>query len=466
MQISSKQKLIKALQAIVGRGNVLSSPEDLLCYSYDAAPVQNRLPDVVVFPSSVVDVQNLVKFASNNGLKIVPRGSGTGLSGGTVPIEGGIVMPFTRMNRILEIDSDSFTALVEPGVITANLCSAVEERRLLYPPDPSSAKVCTIGGNVAENAGGLRGLKYGVTKDYVLGLELVLANGDVITTGGKTRKNVAGYDLTALMVGSEGTLAIITKILLRLLPLPETKKTLLATFKRGSDSAACISNILCVNHIIPATLEFLDRITIECINDFLGGVLPANTESMLLIEVDGPKTICEEDADKLIRICKESNAVTVEIAKDSKEAEALTLARRSALPALSRVRPTTILEDVCVPSPRLAEMLDGITLISKRHDIRIGVFGHAGDGNLHPTILTDERDSHEMDRVHKAVTEMFELAVKLGGTITGEHGIGISKMDYLPIQFDSKVLQTMRSVKRLFDPNNIFNPGKIFRSDT
>jgi len=317
LQISNKQKLIKSLEALVGRGNVLSSQEDLLSYSYDASPAKSSLPDLVALPSSVVDVQNLVKFASDNGLKIIPRGAGTGLSGGTIPAEGGMVVPFTKMNHILEIDSDNLTMLVEPGVVTAALCSAVEERQLFYPPDPASIKVCTIGGNVAENAGGLRGLKYGVTKDYVFGMQLVLANGDVITTGGKARKNVAGYNLTALMVGSEGTLGIITKILLRLVPLPEAKKTLLATFKRDSDSASCISNILCVHHMVPATLEFLDKLTMKCINDFLGVGLPADAESMLLIEVDGARTACDEDADKLLRICKESHALTVEIAKDA-----------------------------------------------------------------------------------------------------------------------------------------------------
>jgi len=418
-----------------------------------------------VLPHSVVEVQDVVKFASDNGLKIVPRGAGTGLSGGTVPIERGIVLAFTRMNRILEIDSDNFTALVEPGVITDTLSSVVEEKQLFYPPDPASSRVSTIGGNVAENAGGLRGLKYGVTKDYVLGLEVVLANGNVITTGGKMRKNVAGYDLTALMVGSEGTLGIITKALLRLLPLPEVKKTIVAAFKQASDSTACISDILSVNHIIPATLEFLDRVTIRCVNDFLGAVLPQEAEVTLFIEVDGDKATAEEDAEKTVRICQKNNAITVNMAKDSLEADALTLARRSALPALSRVRPTTILEDVSVPPSKLAEMVNGVALIGKENNIQIGIFGHAGDGNLHPTILTDSRDTGEMERVHKTIAEIFELVVRLGGAITGEHGIGIAKRKYLPMQLDHNALEAMKAIKHAFDPQNILNPGKIFESE-
>lgn len=466
MPASNRDKLVKALEALVGRGNVLSSPEDLLCYSYDASAVRSRLPDFVAFPSSAADVQKLVKFAAANGLKVIPRGAGTGLSGGTIPAEGGIVVPFTRMNHILEIDAENLTALTEPGVVTADLCAAVEARQLFYPPDPGSVKVCTLGGNVAENAGGLRGLKYGVTKDYVLGLELVLPSGDIITTGGKARKDVAGYNLTALMVGSEGTLGIFTRILLKLLPLPEAKRTLLATFRRSSDSASCIANILCVNHIIPATLEFLDRVTMKCINDFLGAKLPADADSMLLIEVDGARSACEEDAGKLLRICRESQAQSVVMARDTQEAEALTLARRSALPALSRARTTTILEDISVPASRLSEMLASIDAAASRYHLQIGVFGHAGDGNLHPTILTDERDRDEMERVHRAVGDIFEVAVQLGGTITGEHGIGISKMAYLPRQLDSRVLATMKSIKHLFNPDNMLNPGKIFTGDT
>lgn len=462
MGIANKGKVIKELKSIVGDGNVLSSPEALLCYSYDGAPVPTRLPDIVAIPSSTDDVQKIVKFASANGIRIIPRGAGTGLTGGSIPVEGGIVIPFTRMNRILEIDSENLMALVEPGVVTGNLCSAVEERHLLYAPDPASFTVCTIGGNVAENAGGLRGRKYGVTKDYVSGLEMVLANGDVITTGGKSRKNVAGYDLTSLMVGSEGTLAIITKILLRLLPLPEAKKTLLASFRRGSDATSCISDILSTHRIVPATLEFLDRTVIKCVNDFAGNILPADADSVLLIEVDGAKASCEEDADKIKNICQQGKAMIVQLAKDTQEADALTLARRSAWSALSRIRPTTILEDATVPVSRLGEMLDGVVLIGEKYNVPIGIFGHAGDGNLHPTILTDERDSDEMKRVHKIIAEIFELAVKLGGTITGEHGVGISKMDYLPLQFDRETLQAMRSIKHAFDPNNVLNPGKIF----
>jgi glycolate oxidase len=454
--------VIKELQRIMGKEAVLTSEEDLLSFSYDAAPVEKHAPGAVVLPVSTEQVQALVKLAKQEGLKLIPRGSGTGLSGGSVPVAGGVVISFTRMNHILEIDTANLTATVEPGVVTAHLAAAVEKLGLFYPPDPGSNSVSTIGGNVAENAGGLRGLKYGVTKDYVLGLDAVMADGEIINLGCKSRKNRAGYDIAALLIGSEGTLAIITRIILRLVPLPAGKKTVLATFNSFSEAADCINRILGIHHIIPATLEFLDSVTMKCVNDFLGNILPANAAAMLLIEVDGAQSAVEADANLLLDICRQAKALTFQLAKDNQESLRLANARRVALPSLSRIKPTTILEDVSVPPSTLTEMLEEINRIRVEFKIDIGVFGHAGDGNLHPTILTDERNPEEMERVHQAVDRIFKKAISLGGVISGEHGIGITKMPYLSLQYQKSTLDTMKRVKQCLDPDNIFNPGKIF----
>jgi glycolate oxidase len=457
--------VFKELQRIMGKEAVLTGDKDLWSYSYDAAPLEKHLPEAVVLPVSVDQVQALVKLARSQGLKLIPRGAGTGLSGGSIPVAGGIVVGFANMNHILEIDCLNLTATVEPGVITVNLATEVEKLGLYYPPDPGSNNVSTLGGNVAENAGGLRGLKYGVTKDYVLGLEAVMADGEIINLGCKSRKNRAGYDITSLLVGSEGTLGIITRILLRLVPLPASKKTVLATFDSFDHAADCINNILGVHHIIPATLEFLDSVTMKCVNAYLGNILPAEAAVMLLIEVDGPTEVTEADAASLLEICRQAKAMTVQLAKDTQEALQLASARRAALPSLSRIKPTTILEDVSVPPSRLAEMLAELNRIRSEYRIEIGVFGHAGDGNLHPTILTDERDTEEMARVSKAIAAIFAKAIALGGTVSGEHGIGISKMLYLPLQYPGPVLDIMQRVKQCLDPDNIFNPGKILSGD-
>ena len=457
-----KQNLLKKLELIVGRENVLSSPEDLVCYSYDAAPLSaGNLPDVVVLPGSTEEVVNLLHFAKAEGIKVVPRGAGTNLSGGTIPIEGGIIIQLTRMNRILEVNSHDLIATVEPGVITSTIHSAVEQVGLFYPPDPASANVSTIGGNVGECAGGLRGLRYGVTKDYVIGLETVLASGEVLVTGGRTVKNVVGYDLTKLMIGSEGTLGIFTKIILKLIPLPETKRTLLVTYPNFQDAASSVSDII-ANRILPATLEFLDKVTINCVEAHTHIGLPRDAEAILLIEVDGSNWDVEREAEKVAGICSRYHPLEVKQALTPAEGMSLTSARRSALASLARVRPTTILEDVTVPPSRLTEMISEINRIVKRHDIQVGVFGHAGDGNLHPTFLTDERDEEEMKRVEAAIEEMFEVTLKLGGTISGEHGIGLTKVRFLPWEVKPLGLKQMKIIKEGFDPENILNPGKIF----
>ncbi len=458
-----KQKnIIENLCAITGKDSVLTSQEDRLSYSYDASHCESFLPLAVVLPRSTNEIRDIVKLAGNAGICVIPRGSGTGLSGGTIPSANSIVVSLTRMNKLVEIDTKNLTATVEPGMITDNFTSAVERKGLFYPPDPSSYTVSTIGGNVAENAGGLRGLKYGVTSNYILGLEAVLANGEVIDTRFKCIKNVAGYNLTSVLAGSEGTLAIVTQILFKLLPLPAGKKTMLATFSTFADAASCIEQILGVAHIIPATMEFLDKVTMKCVNQYLGNVLPSDANSILLIEVDGPICSIEEDAPKIVAICKDCNALTVQLAANQEEALLLAKARRSALPALSRIKPTTILEDVSVPPSMLATMLEEITAIRNRYNVEIGVFGHAGDGNLHPTFLANKNDGDEMARVQKAVNDIFNKAIEIGGVISGEHGIGISKMPFLPLQYKKPTIDIMKQIKQALDPAGILNPGKMF----
>lgn len=458
---NTKQRLIE----IVGKENFLDSKESLLVYSYDATPNYQAMPDGVIKPRNKEEIQEIVKLCNEVKLPIVPRGSGTNLCAGTCPLEGGLVMLFTHMNRILEIDEDNLTVTVEPGVITLDMINAVEAKGLFYPPDPSSMKISTIGGNINENSGGLRGLKYGVTRDYVMGLEAVLPNGEIIRTGGKLAKDVAGYDFTRLLVGAEGTLGIITEATLKLIPIPETKKTMLALFDTLEASGAAVSKIIS-NKIIPATLEFLDQGTLEVVEDFAKIGLPTDIGAVLLIEQDGPCEVVERDIEKIAEICHEQNAVRVQVAATPEEGAALTTARRSALSALARKKPTTILEDATVPRSKIAEMVKAINEIAKKYNVEICTFGHAGDGNLHPTCMTDARNHDEIERVEEAFAEIFDKAIELGGTITGEHGVGVMKSPYLGWKLGDAGVEAMKTLKLAFDPNNIMNPGKIFAKET
>ncbi len=391
----------------------------------------------------------------------MPRGAGTGLSGGAIPVENCVVLVMTKWNKILEIDNSNLTATVQPGVVTGHLQNEVEKLGLFYPPDPGSMSVCTIGGNVANNAGGLRGLKYGVTKNYVLGTEMILPNGDLLKTGGKNMKDTAGYNLRDFIVGSEGTLGIITKILLKLIPKPTESITILAYFDKLSFSAKAVSDII-ASHITPSMMEFLDNTTINCVEDYTKVGLPRNSEAILLIEVDGRGSIVYEDAETIKNILKKNNASMVKTASDISEALTLKSARRSAFSALARVRPTTILEDATVPRSELPVMIEKVTEAGKKFDVTFGNFGHAGDGNLHPTCLTDERDAYEIDRAHKAFDFIFNEAIKLGGTITGEHGTGLAKKQFLEKVAGIPGVEMMKKIKSAIDENNILNPGKIF----
>lgn len=456
--------LIQDLQAIVGEQHVLHSPADLAAYAYDATPLYRSLPTVVVFPGSTADVQAILALASSRGIPVIPRGSATNLSGGTVAINGGIMLVMTRMARILEIDAANLTATVQPGVTTAALAKEADARGLFYPPDPGSQVVSTIGGNVAENAGGLRGLKYGVTRDYVMGLEAVLPTGETIRTGGKNAKDVAGYDLTRLLVGSEGTLAVITEVIVKLIPKPASKRACLALFDDLEKAAHTVARII-ENRIIPCTLEYMDRGTVKAVEDFAHVGLP-DCEALLFIEQDGPQAVVDADIELVGKICREEGARDVKVAATPEEGTKLAEARRFALSALARLRPTTVLEDATVPRSRLAEMVRFIADTARRYNLEICTFGHAGDGNLHPTCLTDERDHEEIERVEKAFAEIFDKALAMGGTITGEHGVGVAKQDYLEWKAGAAGIEVMRRLKAAFDPAGILNPGKVLPKAT
>jgi len=449
------------LKSIVGRENYLDSPEDRIAYSYDGTPLLHQLPQAILIPRTTEQISEILRLANEERFAIVPRGSGSGLSGGSIPVENSVVLLMNHWNRILEIDQANLTAWVEPGVITGDLHANVEGLGFFYPPDPGSSTICTIGGNVAENAGGLRGLKYGVTKNYVMGMEVVLPTGEVIMTGGKSTKDVAGYNLKDFFVGSEGTLGVFTKILLRLIPQPDTSRTMLVFYDRLSDSAETVSDII-ASKITPAALEFLDQTTVKCVEEYAHLGLPLSVESVLLIEVDGRPSAVDEDVEAIQRICRKHNAQEIKLAKTVDEAVKLRSARKVAFAALARVRPTTILEDATVPRSEVAPMLERIKEISKTYGLLFGNFGHAGDGNLHPTCLTDERDKDEIHRAEKAFDEIFTAAVKLGGTITGEHGTGLSKRQFFEKIAGSAQIDMMRAIKNAIDPNSVLNPGKVF----
>ena len=459
------ENIVSRLRAIVGAHYYRDDMEALVSHSYDGTPMLQALPDGVIYPDSTEQIVEIMKILTEEKIPLITRGSGSNLCGGTVPVQGGIVMVMHRMNRIIEVDTENLTATVQTGLITAEFTTHVEALGLFYPPDPSSMRISTIGGNIAECSGGLRGLKYGTTKDYVIGLEAVLPNGSIIRTGGKLMKDVAGYDLTKLLVGSEGTLAVITEATLKLIPPPKAKKTMLAMYRDLYGAARTVSKII-EARIIPATLEFMDNPTIQVVDDFAKLGLPHDMEAILLIEQDGDPETVERDIERIREICMLEQADRVEVAADREEAEKLLTARRSAFTALARLRPTTILEDATVPRSKIADMVLRINEIAKKYQVTIATFGHAGDGNLHPTATTDARNTEEIHRVELAFTEIFEAAIELGGTITGEHGVGIVKAPYLEWKVGMAGMEIMRGIKEVFDPHHILNPGKIFANET
>lgn len=438
---------------------ISTDPEDLVCYGFDACGIE-EVPSAVVWPDTPEHVVQIMKYAYENGISIVPRGAGTGMTGGAVPLRGSIVLSMERMNRMLELDKDNLTVLVEPGIINGRLQRQVEDHGFFYPPDPASMNFCTIGGNVAENAGGPRALKYGTTKDYVMEIEAVLPNGDLISVGVRTHKGVVGYDLVRLLVGSEGTLAVSTKIRLRLLPLPGDILTLLCLFTELEASGKAVSMIVS-SRIIPRTLEFMDREAIKAVEKFQPLGLPDSVEALLLVELDGHPEAIKKEAGKVADICMKLGA-EVKMAEDDAARERLWESRRRLSPALYHISPGKIGEDIVVPRDRIPQMLIGLRRLSEDAGIKIVNFGHAGDGNIHVNLMVDRSDEGECRKAEALVKEVFRLTLGLGGTISGEHGVGITKAPYIGMEIRKSELALMKGIKNLFDPKNILNPGKIF----
>jgi len=455
------KSIITRLREIVGEKEVLDRKEDLIPYSFDGTAALKQYPGCVVFTQTTEQVSSVLKLANQENIPVVTRGSGTGLSGGSLPSDQCVVLCTVKMNRILELDAANLTLTAEPGVTTLTVSEAVDKAGLFYPPDPGSMKISTIGGNVAENSGGLRGLKYGVTRNYVMGMEVVLPDGEICWMGNKCVKDVAGYSLKDLFIGSEGTLGVITKVLLRLIPKPQAKKTMVATFEQMDRAAEAVSAIIAAQ-IIPCTLEFLDRTTIHCVEDFAKIGLPLDCDALLLIETDGHPSVVGEEAEKMEAICQNNGCKEIRVAKDDAEATKLASARRAAFSALARLSPTTILEDATVPRSELGHMIRYVASIAEKYKLRVGTFGHMGDGNLHPTFLTDERNKDEMHRIEEAFEEIFKEAIRVGGTITGEHGIGVAKKRFLPDFAGQAQMRVLREVRKALDPKGILNPGKIF----
>ena len=440
-------------------GKVSTAPEDLTCYGFDASGLE-AAPGAVVWAEDVLDVVKVMHFAYERGIAVIPRGAGSGMTGGAIPSAGAVVLSTEKMNRILEIDRDNLTVLVEPGVINGRLQRELERHNLFYPPDPSSMNFCTIGGNVAENAGGARALKYGVTRDYVIGLEAVLPDGRIINTGVRTAKGVVGYDLTRLLVGSEGTLAFITKIRLRVLPMPEDVITLLALFAEPEQAGEAVQKIISEG-MLPRTLEFLDSETIKAVENYKSIGLPQSAGAMLLIELDGAPSAITQDAERISAICRKLGA-EITMAENELARIKLWEARRAISPALFHISPTKINEDIVVPRNRLTEMLRRLHALSETTGIRIVNFGHAGDGNIHVNLMVDRKNRAEYEKAQQLVGEIFRATLELGGTISGEHGVGLTKQNYIAMEIHPVELDLMKKIKLAFDPKNLLNPGKIF----
>ncbi len=453
------QSAADAMRAVLENTWYLDQPEDIATYSYDSF-LPEFTPDAVLVPENAQQIAQIMKIANEHRINIVPRGAGTNICGSSVAREGGVIMAFHRMNRILEIDRKSMCAVVQPGVINGDLQKEVAQYGLMYPPDPASMNVSTIGGNVSLNAGGPRGVKYGVTRDYLMGLEVVIPTGEIIRTGGKTLKNVSGYDLTRLLCGSEGTLGIFTEIIVRLVPLPPAKTTLQAAYADLDDAATTVTAILAAG-MVPTTLELMDRTVLDVISDYGGAQFNREAQALLLIEVDGDEDLVNKQGERIEALCREKGAIAVDRARTAAEAERLWQARRTAFGAVANMRPNCIVEDATVPVQKLPDIIRKVVDLTEKYDLRIAVLAHAGDGNLHPLIMTDLRDKEELERIDKMLEELCEAAISMGGTLSGEHGIGIAKARFMDMEFSETTLDLMRGIKRVFDPNNILNPGSF-----
>ncbi|OHB87506.1 MAG: hypothetical protein A3C38_02370 [Planctomycetes bacterium RIFCSPHIGHO2_02_FULL_50_42] len=458
------QGVLDELVKAVGKEYVRTNVEELVCYSYDATSTRQRaVPDVVIKASTTEEVSAVVKVADKNNIPVYPCGARSGLSGGSIPLYGGIVLDTTRMNRILEVNTQDLMATVEPGVVTKRFQDEVAKYKLFYPPDPGSAEFSTLGGNIAECSGGMAGIKYGVTRDYVLSLEVVLPSGSVINTGRKTWRTVAGYDLTRLFVGSEGTLGVVTKITVKLIPLPATVETVLAYFKYPGDAVDAADGIILEHGVIPKTLEFVDSICIDTVRGYGGVDIPAEAKALLLVDVDGDHKIVRRDRLRVEDACKKYKAFHIIVAEDEVNRTALWQVRRVISPALFKVAGKKLNEDVCVPRSKIKEVTEAVYALAKEYSIATACFGHIGDGNVHINFLYGEGDEQQA-KVDEMLDRTLEKIIALGGTITGEHGIGTAKAKYLPWEIPPLELELMKSIKRLIDPKNIMNPGKIFVS--
>jgi len=454
------EKTFKKLESIVGKQYFSRKKEDLLCYAYDAT-ARSYLPSAILFPRNAGEISAVLQLANSDYFFVTPRGSGTGMTGGSLPVEGGIVLAMGRLNRIIEIDKDNLIARAEPGVVTGHFHRAVESEGLFYPPDPSSSDFSTLGGNLAECAGGPRAVKYGVTRDYVLGLEAVLPTGEIIHTGVKTAKGVVGYDLTRLLIGSEGTLGIITGITFKLLPLPEAVSAMTAIFDHIETAAETVSEII-RRGIIPRTIEFMDNASIRCVERYLKMNLPVEAGALLLIEVDGQTEEVGGLIEKLRTLCMSQGAKDTKVTGNKEEIAELWKARKAISPALFQYGPDKINEDIVVPRSKIPDMVKKIEALKEKTGLTMVSFGHAGDGNIHFNIMLDKRNQDELKKAEAAVDILFEHTIELGGTISGEHGVGITKASYIAKEIGSVELNLMKKIKKIFDPNGILNPGKIF----
>lgn len=453
------QTIVDRLKEIVGEKNVVTRPTELFAYGYDGTLLSGDAIGAV-FPETTEQVVELVKYMNEQNIKLIPRGAGTNVSGGTIPSEKSIVINFTRMTKVLEIDTENFVAVVEPGVVNFDLQQELEKVGFYYPPDPSSWKASTLGGNIGECSGGPRCFKYGVTRDSILGLEVVLPNGKVIRTGGRNFKSEPGYDLTRIIVGSEGTLGLVTKAYLRILPKPVTKKTMLAIYNKVEDASLTVADIVAAG-IIPTTLEMMDNLLINTTEDYCHAGLPRDAGAILIIEIDGYPEDMDEQIETIREVTKKANARDFKIAQTAAEVDQIWLSRRVAFGSVARVKPCYSIQDITVPRSEFPQAIEGILKIAKEYDMIIGLVAHAGDGNLHPLVLFDQRNADEVERVHGAEGALSKLAVSLGGTMSGEHGIGVVKKKYMDVEFTPEAMDAFRKLKKTFDPANRFNPDKI-----
>jgi glycolate oxidase len=453
-------RVLTELANLLGPENIVTRREDLIPFASDATNL-SYMPDAVAFPQNAQDISRIFVLANQEEFPVIPRGGGSGKSGGALPVRGGLVLCMDHFNRILLIDPNNLIAKVETGVITSVFQEEVEKLNLFYPPDPASIKICSIGGNVAENAGGLRAVKYGVTRDYVLGMSVVLPTGEIIKTGVETAKGVVGYDLTRLLVGSEGTLAVITDVILRLIPKPASTRTMMALFNIVSAAVETVSEIT-RHKIIPTAVELMDRLCIECVRSELGMFLPPQCGALLLIEVDGDKALTKREAERIREICLHSGAMEFLAASRKREAEKLWEARRNVSAAVQKLRPDKVSEDVVVPRSRMAELSSFLDALGDKYNLPIAAYGHAGDGNIHVNVLFDKNAPEETHKVDQVVRELFRKVLEMKGTISGEHGIGLTKAPYLDMEISPPAIDLMARIKFAFDPKGILNPGKIF----